>query len=115
VILNKFPYNNGHLMVVPNQHIADYGLVTPEMNAEIHLLAQRSIRALTRAYKPEGFNTGMNLGQAAGAGIKDHLHLHVIPRWVGDTNFLPVIGDVKCMPQHLLTSYDQIHEAFAKG
>lgn len=115
VILNKFPYNNGHLMVVPNEHLADYTKVSAEVAAEMHELTRRCIRALSQAYRPEGFNTGMNLGHAAGAGIRDHLHLHVIPRWVGDTNFLPVVGDVKCMPQHLMTSYDQLHSAFEKG
>lgn len=111
VILNKYPYNNGHLMVVPNRHTADYSTITAEESAEMHVLAQRSMKALEKAYKPDGFNMGMNLGIAAGAGVKDHLHQHVVPRWVGDNNFMPAIGEVKAMPQHLFQSYDVLAEA----
>lgn len=114
VILNKFPYNSGHLMVVPNVHESDYTALKPEVMTEMNLLTQQALRALKGAFGPEGYNLGMNLGAAAGAGIKDHLHLHIVPRWVGDTNFMPVIGETKCMPQHLLTTYDKLAENFRK-
>ena len=112
VILNKYPYNNGHLMIVPTRHLADFRQLDTDEGQELFALAQRSIEVLKQAYGPEGFNVGMNLGAAAGAGIRDHLHLHVVPRWNGDTNFLPVLADVKAMPQHLETSYDQLAAIF---
>lgn len=108
IILNKYPYNNGHLMIVPNRHIADFAQLEDEELLAIAQLSRSAVKALTEAYKPEGFNLGMNLGQSAGAGIKDHLHLHVLPRWGGDTNFLPVIAETKSMHQHLEGSYDQL-------
>ena len=114
VIMNKYPYNNGHLMIVPNLHLADFTQVPLDVLAEMNLLTQKALRALASAYRPEGYNMGMNLGHAAGAGIKDHLHLHIVPRWVGDTNFMPVVADTKSMPQHLQASYDQIAEQFRK-
>lgn len=114
VILNKFPYNNGHVMVVPHRHVSDFTALTEVELTELNVWAKRCVEALREAYKPEGFNLGMNLGQVAGAGIKDHLHLHVVPRWGGDTNFLPVIGETKAMPQHLLSSYDEMRKHFEK-
>ena len=114
IILNKYPYNNGHLMIVPNRHLSDYTVLSPEEMMEMNRLAQHVVKALGESYKPQGFNMGMNLGAAAGAGIKDHLHLHVVPRWVGDTNFMPVLAETKAMPQHLLSSYDQLRGYFEK-
>ncbi len=114
VIMNKYPYNNGHLMIVPNRHLSDYTILTPDEMAEMNRLTQHVLKALGESYKPQGFNMGMNLGAAAGAGIKDHLHLHVVPRWVGDTNFMPVLAETKAMPQHLLSSYDQLRGYFEK-
>lgn len=114
VILNKFPYNNGHLMIVPNRHLADYAALTDGELTEMNRLSKHVVRSLTESYAPQGFNLGMNLGAAAGAGIRDHLHLHVVPRWVGDTNFMPVLAETKAMPQHLLASYDQLHGYFEK-
>jgi ATP adenylyltransferase len=115
VILNKFPYNNGHLMIVPNQHTADFTRLSAPVMAEMNALTQTALRALGAAYRPEGFNLGMNLGHAAGAGIREHLHLHIVPRWIGDSNFMPVVAEAKCMPQHLMTSYDQLAPQFQKG
>jgi ATP adenylyltransferase len=112
VILNKYPYNNGHLMVVPNRHLADFGALDADEGRELFELTRRSIDVLKRGYRPEGFNVGMNLGAAAGAGIREHLHMHVVPRWNGDTNFLPVLADVKAMPQHLEASYAQLSALF---
>lgn len=111
VILNKYPYNNGHLMVVPNAHVADYAEIDHDTQTEMTALTQRSIAALKLKYAPQGFNLGMNIGAASGAGVKDHLHLHIVPRWVGDTNFMPVVAETKCMPQHLEASYAVLHTA----
>jgi ATP adenylyltransferase len=101
VILNLFPYNNGHLMVVPNRHIGTLGHATVEELGELMLLTQRAEAALTEAYAPQGLNVGINLGKAAGAGVLDHLHVHVVPRWNGDTNFMTVVGEVRVLPEQL--------------
>ena len=114
VIMNRYPYTNGHLMVVPNQHTNDYTTLPTDVSAELTEFTQHSVKALKAAYKAEGFNIGMNIGQAGGAGIRDHLHMHVVPRWLGDTNFMPVLADTKSMPQHLLTAYDQIQDYFRR-
>lgn len=115
VILNRYPYNNGHLMIVPNRHTAEYSSLTNEEVLEMGNLTRRTVSALKDIYQCEGFNIGLNLGLAAGAGVKDHLHQHVVPRWVGDTNFMPVLADTKSMPEHLLTSFDRIHDYFRKA
>lgn len=112
VILNKYPYNNGHLMIVPTRHSSDLTSLTEDESREMFALTQKSIEVLGQGYKPEGFNVGMNLGAAAGAGIRDHLHMHVVPRWNGDTNFLPVLSGVKSMPQHLDASFTQLSALF---
>ena len=101
VILNLFPYNNGHLMVIPNRHIASLAAATPDELTELMHLTRLAEIALTETYEPQGLNMGINLGKPAGAGILNHLHLHVVPRWNGDTNFMPVLADVKVMPEHL--------------
>lgn len=97
VILNAFPYTNGHLMVAPYRHTADPSALSADEMLEIQQLIARAIGWLKKAYNPEGFNVGLNLGKAAGAGIDDHLHWHIVPRWAGDTNFMPVIGDVRVL------------------
>jgi ATP adenylyltransferase len=101
VLLNKYPYASGHLMVAPARHVGDFGDLTRDEGAEIHELAQRAIAALQGEYAPHGFNLGWNLGRVAGAGVVDHVHLHVVPRWNGDTNFMPVLGDVRVLPEAL--------------
>jgi ATP adenylyltransferase len=101
VVLNKFPYNPGHLLVVPWRHTGDVEDLTPEENAALQILLQRSVRALREESDPHGFNIGMNLGRVAGAGIPDHLHWHVVPRWSGDTNFMPVVGGTRVLPELL--------------
>lgn len=108
VIMNAFPYTNGHLMVAPYKHVADLEGLNEEELLELHQLIRDCVRWLTKAYQPEGFNIGANLGKAAGAGIEDHLHYHVVPRWLGDTNYMPVIGEVRVLPQSLEESYDVI-------
>ena len=101
VLLNKFPYSSGHLMVAPTRHTGDFGDLTDEEVLEIHRLASRGLAALAETYAPQGYNVGWNLGRIAGAGVTDHVHLHVVPRWAGDTNFMPVLADVKVMAEHL--------------
>ena len=101
VLLNLFPYNNGHLMVVPYQHTARLADLDAEATLELLILARSAQAALDKAMHPEGYNLGMNLGKVSGAGIADHLHLHVVPRWNGDTNFMPVLADVKVLPDSL--------------
>jgi ATP adenylyltransferase len=101
VIVNSFPYNPGHLMVAPYRHVGDFTELTAEELAEIMALAGDAIRALAAESGPHGYNLGMNLGQVAGAGIADHLHLHLVPRWGGDTNFMPVVGQTKVLPELL--------------
>jgi ATP adenylyltransferase len=113
VILNAFPYNNGHIMVAPYAHLADLEELPADTLHEMMDLAQQCTRALKEVFRPDGLNLGFNLGSAAGAGIKDHLHLHLVPRWQGDTNFMPVLADVRVIPQSLERSYELLTEAFA--
>jgi ATP adenylyltransferase len=113
VVLNKFPYSSGHLLVAPLRHEgALRGLSDPE-TVELHRLSVSALDALDRAYGPDGYNLGWNLGRVAGAGITDHVHMHVVPRWSGDTNFMPVLADVKVLPEHLLATRDRLREAWA--
>ena len=112
-LLNAFPYNPGHLMVAPYRHVGDYTELTAEELAEIMALAGDAIRALSEESGPHGYNLGMNLGQVAGAGIADHLHLHLVPRWGGDTNFMPVVGQTKVLPELLAETYQRLRPHFA--
>jgi ATP adenylyltransferase len=112
VIMNLYPYNNGHLMVVPYAHVDALPALDAETVGEIMALAQRSQTVLEGAMRPQGFNLGVNQGRAAGAGIADHVHMHIVPRWVGDTNFMPVLGDTRVMPQHLDETYDLLRPGF---
>ena len=114
-ILNRYPYSCGHLMVVPLRHTNDFLSLTAEENAELSLVLQASVRILRDTYQPEGFNLGTNLGHPAGAGIREHLHHHVVPRWIGDSNFLPVIGEARSMPEYLLETYDRLREGYARA
>ncbi len=112
VILNKYPYNNGHLMVVPRRHTADFAGMGEEEFADLHRLLQLAVSIVGEAYRPEGMNLGMNLGTSAGAGIPGHLHYHLVPRWTGDTNFMPVLSGTKVMIEHLSQSYDKLRPLF---
>jgi ATP adenylyltransferase len=112
VILNKFPYTNGHLMVVPYEHLATLPELDAETVAELMALAQRAMMVLDEVYGPQGYNAGINQGRAAGAGFEGHIHLHVVPRWAGDTNYMPVLADTKVMPQSLEDSYDALTGKF---
>ncbi|NDD05789.1 MAG: HIT domain-containing protein [Proteobacteria bacterium] len=114
VILNKYPYNNGHLMVVPLKHTADFDTLNASELAELMDLSNHCMKALKEVYQPEGYNFGLNLGAAGGAGIREHLHFHLVPRWLGDTNFMPVLADIKTMPQHLEESFKQLEPYFRR-
>jgi ATP adenylyltransferase len=113
-ILNRFPYNNGHLMVVPRTHTGDLLSLPREEHDELAQMLRVAVRLLGHAYKAQGYNLGMNLGQVSGAGIADHLHWHVVPRWSGDTNFMPVLGDTKVMIEHLSASWDRLRPSFER-
>ncbi len=111
VIMNLFPYNAGHLMVCPNEHIGDFTSIDEETLCEISLLTQKMVKLLKLVLKPDGFNIGYNLGKAAGAGLESHIHNHIVPRWVGDTNFMPAIGEVRVISQDLREIYSKLKEA----
>jgi ATP adenylyltransferase len=113
VMLNKFPYSNGHLMVAPRRHTADLDALGAAEHRDLAETLRRSVRIVREALHPEGMNVGMNLGDVAGAGVADHLHWHVVPRWKGDTNFMPVLASVRVIPQHLLESWDALRPRFA--
>ena len=114
VILNLYPYNAGHLLVVPRRHAASLSRLTRDELNEIALLTQRSEQVLTEAYQPQGINVGINLGRPAGAGIVDHLHVHLVPRWNGDTNFMSVVGEVRVLPEELPRTAARLRPLFAK-
>ncbi len=111
-LLNKFPYASGHLMVAPYRHLGDFAELSDEEALEVHRLAEAGIAALAETFAPQGYNLGWNLGRIAGAGIVDHVHLHVVPRWAGDTNFMPVLADVKVLPEHLSQTREKLAAAW---
>jgi len=111
IILNKYPYNSGHLMIVPIEHTSEYEDLDDDTVLEMNELLKISLRALKKVFKPHGFNIGYNLGRPAGAGLESHIHMHVVPRWNGDTNFMPVIAKTKVISQDLFTTYDRLKEA----
>ncbi len=114
VILNKFPYTPGHLMIAPFRHTAAFDRVAPEASAEMAHLLQMSLKILKKACRPHGFNAGMNLGQSAGAGVVGHCHLHVIPRWHGDSNFMPLVSQTRVLIEDLDSTYDRLRPLFQK-
>jgi ATP adenylyltransferase len=111
-ILNAFPYNNGHLMISPYDHVPSIEELGAEALLELMTMAQSALTTLREVYSPEGFNLGINQGKVAGAGLEHHVHLHIVPRWGADTNFMPVIGDTRVLPQSLDHSYDQVSRAW---
>lgn len=113
VIMNRFPYNCGHLMVAPVRHVGDFELATTSEGAEMWALTARCKTILATSMRPEGFNIGVNQGKCAGAGVLDHLHIHIVPRWNGDTNFMPVLTDSRVMPQALEETYRQLAPLFS--
>ena len=114
VILNLYPYNNGHLMVVPRRHIASLTLATADELSELMQFTRDAESALTEAYRPEGINVGINLGRAAGAGIADHLHMHLVPRWTGDTNFMSVVGQTRVLPEQMDDTAKRLRPIFER-
>jgi ATP adenylyltransferase len=112
VMMNRFPYNNGHLMVFPKRHCPDFEELTDKEFKEIFSLIKTSIRVLKDQLRPHGFNIGMNIGKVGGAGFDKHVHFHIVPRWMGDTNFMPIIGDTKIIPEYLETTYLKIYSVF---
>jgi len=111
IIMNNYPYNPGHVMIAPYRHVGEWEELTDEELLDIMKLSQLTIKALKRAMKPQGFNMGVNIGCVAGAGVKDHVHLHIVPRWNGDTNFMPVIADTKVIPESLQEAYNELKKA----
>jgi ATP adenylyltransferase len=114
VVLNLYPYNNGHLMVVPNRHVATLETATREELGELMALTRVAEMALREVYRPDGLNIGINLGKAAGAGVLDHLHVHLVPRWNGDTNFMSVVGEVRVLPEDLSQTAGRLRPAFER-
>ncbi|HEY2979834.1 MAG TPA: HIT domain-containing protein [Anaerolineales bacterium] len=112
VILNRYPYTSGHAMIVPYVHESNLDRLTPAIRSEMMELTSRCITVLREIYTPEGFNLGANMGSAAGAGVKDHVHLHVVPRWIGDTNFMSTVGETRVLPETLESTYSRLHAAF---
>jgi ATP adenylyltransferase len=115
VMLNKYPYNNGHLLVVPYQHTAELGALAPEALSELMAVIAEAINWLHAASRPEGFNVGLNLGQAAGAGVRDHLHFHVVPRWIGDTSFMTVTGETRVIAEWLDETWTRLRAVINKS
>lgn len=115
VVLNLYPYISGHLMIVPYLHTSEFGSMPKEITDELMDLAKHSQTALREVYSPAGFNMGMNLGAAAGAGIVDHLHIHLLPRWAGDTNFMTPVAETRVLPEDLETTYSKLQPKFTRG
>lgn len=115
VVMNKYPYNNGHLMIAPYRHLSLMEELNDDELLDLMQLTQRAIGVLKARIRPDGFNVGINLGKVAGAGLEEHLHVHIVPRWSGDTNFMPVFSDTKVMPQALHEMYDQLLPAFLEN
>ena len=112
VILNLFPYTSGHLMIVPYEHTASFASINEETSTEMMSLTKRAQTALEAEYHPDGFNIGMNLGRSAGAGVADHIHLHVVPRWTGDANFVSIVGETRVLPEDLATTREKLKQHF---
>ena len=112
-MMNKFPYNNGHLLISPKRHLPDLSQLIPEEMSDLLASVDLAAKALKKVMNPDGFNVGLNLGRVAGAGIEQHLHFHVVPRWNGDVNFMTVLGDVRVIPEHIRSTYEKLKPHFA--
>ena len=115
VLLNTFPYNAGHVMVAPYVHTGNFPALQPEIGLDMWTVTQKVTNIIKAEYAPEGFNLGLNLGKAGGAGVVDHIHMHIVPRWVGDTNFMPLVGGTKVLPETLPQTWDRLRPLFDKG
>ncbi len=112
VIMNRYPYNNGHVMVVPYVHVSSLAGLSDETLLDFMKVARHSVESIRKAFMPEGFNIGINIGKIAGAGMEEHLHLHMVPRWAGDTSFITVFDDIRVIPEHITETYDKLFAAF---
>lgn len=112
VMMNKYPYSNGHLLVAPKRHVHGLDQLTDEENLKLLIKVGKSIEVLKKAFKPEGFNVGLNLGKVAGAGVEEHMHFHIVPRWYGDTNFMTVFGEIRVIPEHIKETYKKLKPFF---
>jgi ATP adenylyltransferase len=110
--MNRFPYNNGHVMVAPNRHVATFEKLSAEEGVELFKLVQKSLAVLRRQLKPQGFNVGANVGRVAGAGVAGHVHIHIVPRWLGDVNFMPLLSETKVISEHLAETYNRLRGQF---
>ena len=115
LVLNRYPYNSGHVLVAPYQHVGDLTLLPADVGHGLFDLTQRAVAALQAEYRPDGFNVGLNLGRPAGAGVPDHLHIHVVPRWTGDTNFMAVVGETKVLPEALDQTWARLRRRLISG
>ena len=115
IILNLYPYTSGHLMIVPYQHVASLSALVADTTTQMMELTKRAQSALETEYDPDGFNIGMNLGRSAGAGVAEHVHMHVVPRWTGDANFVSIVGETRVLPEDLTTTYERLKEYFDTG
>jgi len=115
IMLNLYPYINGHLMIIPYRHVCKLDDLAPEEKLEMFQLIDVSVKSLEDCMHPEGFNVGINLGKAAGAGVDDHVHIHVVPRWIGDTNFMTIIGEVRVIPDDLIKTWEKLVPVFRKN
>jgi len=114
VIMNKYPYNNGHLMVVPYIHTSSFDGLSPEILSELMETAKFAVDCIKKAMRPEGFNIGLNFGKVAGAGIDEHMHVHIVPRWAGDMSFMTILDEIRVIPEHVLATYDKLQPIFNK-
>lgn len=114
VIMNRYPYTNGHLLVAPVRHVPDLDSLSEEESLDLLGMVRESVGILRKVMAPDGFNVGLNLGHVAGAGVEEHLHFHIVPRWEGDTNFMPVLGEVRVIPEHIKETYDKLSPYFLK-
>lgn len=114
VMMNRYPYNNGHLLVAPNRHVPGLEGLSQKEALDLLLTVRRSIDVLKRSMNPEGFNVGLNLGRVAGAGMEDHMHFHIVPRWNGDTNYMTLFGEVRVIPEHIRETYKRLQSEFHK-
>ena len=115
VLLNRFPYASGHVMIAPYRHEGEFGDLSSDEALEVHRLASAALAALAETMRPQGFNLGWNLGRIAGAGVVDHVHLHVVPRWAGDTNFMSTVGGTRVLPEALESTYERVRTGFREG